>query len=178
MDCSFCLVLEESSIGTWIRSSSGVFFTIEVIHVIGLAMVFGTIAIVDLRLLGLASNNRRFTTLSEELIKWTWGAFAVTALTGLLLFVSTATIYFVNTAFRLKLLALALAGLNMFIFHLLTAKSVQSWDIGEPVPPAGKIAGGVSLALWVCIIFFGRWIGYTKQLKLDIETIDFESPFF
>ena len=63
---------------------------IESVHVIGLTMVFGTILIIDLRLLGLASSRRPFTAIAADVLRWTWLAFAVTATTGALMFVTNA----------------------------------------------------------------------------------------
>ena len=87
--------LQQSSLAVQIRDSSSVSL-IESTHVIGLTLVFGTIAIVDLRLLGLASTQRPFQLVASETLRWTWVAFAVTALTGALMFITNATVYFHN----------------------------------------------------------------------------------
>jgi hypothetical protein len=71
--------LEASGLATTIRNSLFLFPLIESVHVIGLTMVFGTIVIIDLRLLGIASTRRRFTAIASDVFKWTWMAFAVTA---------------------------------------------------------------------------------------------------
>jgi hypothetical protein len=68
-------------------------------------MVFGTIAIIDLRLLGFASANRRYTEMARELLPWTWGAWVVSAIFGTPLIASHPVAYFANTDFRLKFLA-------------------------------------------------------------------------
>ena len=96
-------------------------------HVIGLAMVFGTIAIVDLRLLGLASAHRPFTKVAEVL-KWTWVAFGLTITTGLLMFITNATVYFQNVHFRWKMVLIALSGLNMLVFELTCGRNVQQCE--------------------------------------------------
>jgi hypothetical protein len=135
------------------------FPVVESAHVVCLATVAGTIFLVDTRLLGLTSRQLRFTYLSERLLPWTWGAFIGAAITGSLLFMANATTYIHNPPFLVKMVLLVLAGLNMFYFQFVTFRTVQSWDAGAPAR-AARIGGGISLALWIGVIGFGRWIGF------------------
>src|SRR5437879_3783563 len=98
----FLAWLQETPVAQYIRESEWAFPTIESLHVIAVTIVFGTIAVVDLRLCGVASTNRRFTEVADELLPWTWVAFAFAVIFGGLLFTSHALIYFNNMAFRLK----------------------------------------------------------------------------
>src|SRR6478736_7845670 len=109
--------LESSSLGSYIAASEWAFPTFETLHVIAITTVFGTIAIMDLRLLGLSSKSRAITQVSDDTIKFTWAAFALAVITGVLLFVSKATSYMVNPWFYAKMIAMACAGLNMFVFN-------------------------------------------------------------
>lgn len=143
-----------------IRASLYAFPLIESAHVIAITLVFGTIVIVDLRLLGVASGHRPFTRLAPELLKWTWMAFAVAAVTGSLMFISNAVVYFHSTPFRIKMVLMALAGINMAIFQLLTEKSVHLWDDRRVAPAAGRIAALLSLVLWIGVICAGRVVGF------------------
>jgi len=162
MDISTLLVsLESSGIATRIRASLYVFPLIESTHVFGLAMVFGTIAIVDLRLLGVASTRRSFKQMASDILKWTWAAFAVTAATGALMFITNAGVYYHNFFFRTKMVLLALAGLNMLVFELTAGRSIHRWDKAPSAPRMGQTTAVLSLVLWVSIIFLGRWIGFT-----------------
>ena len=153
--------LEASSLATTIRESLLFFPLLESFHVIGLTMVFGTAAILDLRLLGLASTRRPFTRIASDVLKWTWAAFALTAVTGSLMFITNAGVYYHNFYFRSKMALLLLAGINMLMFELTAGRSVKHWDKNEAAPLAGKTVAAVSLILWICIIFLGRWIGFT-----------------
>ena len=155
--------LESLPLAVFINESEWAFAAIESVHVIALALVLGTIAVVDLRLLGLAWANRPYTEVSREVLPWTWGAFVFSVATGSLMFITQAPAYYVNVAFRLKMLLLLLAGMNMLIFELITARAAAQWDRGTPIPPAGKIAATLSLAFWIAIIFFGRRIGFTMM---------------
>src|SRR5260370_29561676 len=103
---AFLKSLEASGIATRIRDSLWLCPLIESTHVFGLALVFGTIAIIDLRLLGIASTERSFQRMASEILKWTWTAFALTALTGALMFTTNAGVYYYNFFFRTKMLLL------------------------------------------------------------------------
>src|SRR5438552_39831 len=158
---AFLASLESSTIAITIRNSLYIFPLLEATHVFGLAMVFGTIAIIDLRLLGIASTQRSFTRMASEIMKWTWGAFAVTAATGALMFITNAGVYYHNTFFRTKMLMLVLAGINMLVFELTAGRTIHRWDKNASAPLAGKTAAVLSLVIWITIIFLGRWIGFT-----------------
>src|SRR5579862_7452578 len=120
---AFLQWLEATSLANRIRESLLLFPLLESTHVIGLALVLGTIAVVDLRLLGFASQNRPFKLVAKDILKWTWAAFALTALTGALMFTTNATVYYHNFYFRTKMLLLVLAGINMFAFELTLGRS-------------------------------------------------------
>jgi hypothetical protein len=153
--------LETSGLAGRIRESLFLFPLLESTHVIGLALVFGTIAIIDLRLLGIASTERSFTRMWSDILKWTWAAFALTALTGALMFITNAAVYYHNFFFRTKMLLLALTAVNMLAFELTARRTVNSWDRAPSAPRAGKAVAALSLAMWIGIIFMGRIIGFT-----------------
>jgi uncharacterized membrane-anchored protein len=101
------------------------------------------------------------TELSREVLPWTWGFFVVAVLSGLLMFIGKPDAYLENLPFRLKLVFLALAGLNMAAFHLFAYRSVAAWDQDRPTLWAAKVAGALSLTFWITVVAFGRWIGFT-----------------
>jgi hypothetical protein len=152
--------LQDLSFPTQIRESDWLFPTIETVHVFALVLVVGTIMTVDLRLLGFANKERPFSQVASEMLPWTWAAFGIAALAGMLMFSSKALTYYGNIPFRLKMVCLMLAGINMVIFHWLGTRHLERWDRGRP-PRAAKIAGGASLLLWTTIVAAGRWVGFT-----------------
>jgi hypothetical protein len=157
------LWVENGAMGTAIRESSWLFPTIETVHVIAIVTVVGTITMLDLRLLGLASRTRSVTDVMSEILPWTWSSFVIAAISGSLLFSSKALEYYKDGPFRAKMLLLVVAGINMGIFERLTKKGIADWDEEESTPWAAKIAGGTSLLLWVAIVACGRWIGFTTS---------------
>jgi hypothetical protein len=155
-----CEWLQNLAFPTLIRESDWLFPTIETIHVLALTLVVGSIAMVDLRLLGAASRSRPVSQVMAQALPWTWTAFTFAAFAGLLLFSSKAVTYYTDIPFRIKMACLALAGINMLCFHLFTHRRLANWDCGAP-PVAARLAGGFSLSLWIAIVAAGRWIGFT-----------------
>jgi hypothetical protein len=153
--------LEDTGLASHIRHSLYLFPFLEAVHVMALAVVFGTVTIVDLRLLGLASTNRPFQRVADELLRWTWAGFAMSVITGATMFTTNARVYANNTAFRIKLVLLALAGLNMLMFHLTAGRTAAQWEKRGSAPASGKTAAALSIVLWIAIIFAGRVIGFT-----------------
>ncbi|MFO1504842.1 MAG: DUF6644 family protein [Steroidobacteraceae bacterium] len=174
---AFVQAVYDSGIAHFMRGSLKAMPLIEATHVLAIATVFGTIFIVDLRLLGVAGTRRPYSVVAREMLGKTWAAFIVAVITGMLLVTPNAITYYVNTAFRLKLLALLLAGINMLIFQMLTARSLPQWDNSPKAPVAARTAAIVSLVLWTAIIFLGRWIGFTKGYDFAVpEEVQFEFP--
>lgn len=155
--------LQATPFASAISENEIIFPWIESVHVLAIVMVVGTISIVDLRLIGVASLDRPVKLLMSDVLPYTWATFAVAAITGLSLFSSDAVNYSHNFFFKGKLVLLVLAGINMAVFHLKGIRSVARWGATKKTPLAAKIAGGVSLLLWVCVVAFGRGIGFTMH---------------
>ncbi len=153
--------IQGSALANWMRYTNGAMPVVEATHVLAAVLVFGTVLIVDLRLLGLVDSSRAFTRVSRETLRLTWLAFAVSVITGSLMFTTSPQTYFYNVAFEWKALALFGAGLNMALFQRLTARGGATWDTERP-PHAARIAGLVSVLLWAAVVLLGRWIGFTK----------------
>jgi hypothetical protein len=158
----FCAWLESTQVATAIRESTWLCPTIETLHVLSILIFVGSITMFDLRLLNAASRDRSVKEMYEEVMPWTRTSFICAAIAGALLFSSSATKYYHNFPFRMKMLTLLLAAVNIAIFELWTYRGVASWDRAPRTPRAAKIAGGLSLVLWIFVVGFGRWIGFTK----------------
>ena len=154
---------ENSAIAGSIREGDVLFPLIESVHVVAICLVVGSILVLDLRLLGLASIHRPVSRLAHAILPVTWSAFVIAATSGFLMFISNATKYLANGYFVAKMLLICVAGLNMIIFHAISAKDLPKWE-KEPSPPLrAQIAGGLSILIWIAVITCGRWIGFTMQ---------------
>jgi hypothetical protein len=156
---------EDSALADSIRENDNLFPLIESIHVLAICLVVGSILAVDLRLLGLASTRQPISRVTQGVLPLTWCAFAVALASGSLLFISNATKYLENGYFDAKLLLIGAAGLNMVVFHMISARDLSRWDsAGKPPPLRARFAGGISILLWVAVVACGRWIGFTMRI--------------
>jgi uncharacterized membrane-anchored protein len=103
---------------------------------------------------------RPVTELVRHILPWTWAAFAGAAVTGMVLFVLNVTTFVDNRSFLIKMLLMLLAGANMLAFHKGAYRTIGEWDLGSPPPQAARLAGALSLALWLGVVFFGRYLWY------------------
>jgi hypothetical protein len=156
----FLLWLEHTPTAIAISESVWLFPGIESVHVLAITLVVGSITMVDLRLLNLNLRERPAGELIAEVLPWTWVSFAVAVCSGALLFSSNATHYWGTVPFRAKMLLLALAGLNMLVFHATMHRSLGVWGRQPQTPRMAKISGGLSLGLWIGVVTLGRWIGF------------------
>lgn len=153
--------LEATGFATAVRESTWMFPTIETLHVMALVLVVGTIWIVDLRIIGLASRDRSIGDVLTATLPYTWVSFLFAAITGFLMFASSATTYAANTPFRIKIVLLLFAGTNMLMFHWFTRKGLHEWDNVLRPPALMRLTGCASILFWCGVVCAGRWIGFT-----------------
>jgi hypothetical protein len=156
---AFFTWLEQCPFAVAIAGSTWMFPITETVHVLALSVVVGSVAMMDMRLLGLGNKDRAASEVIASSLPWTWCAFAVAFVAGALLFSSKAASYYATVPFRIKMVCLALAAINMLVFHSVTGRDMGAWDRGEP-PWGARLAATFSLTLWVVIVATGRWIGF------------------
>jgi hypothetical protein len=126
----------------------------ECIHISAFAMSVGTIAIVDLRLLGLAMRHQTAAQLVKDTMLWTLAGLIIVITSGLVIFSSDPLRYFYNWSFRLKIICLTVAIIYNYTIHRRIAMSKAS-------PVAAALVGAISLLLWVTIVFAGLFYAFT-----------------
>jgi hypothetical protein len=158
---TLCHWLEQTSVAAGVRESLWLFPAIETVHLFGIILLVSSTVALDLRLLGFALREQAVSKLAARLLPWAWVGFSVQVLTGSLLFASEATKCYGNPAFRIKMLLLVLAGVNALVFHVAPFRKVAAWDNASTPPVGAKLAGILSILLWLGIVAAGRWIGFT-----------------
>lgn len=159
---------EATPVAVLMQTTAWAFPAVEVVHVMAIVLVYGIIAIVDLRLIGLAGHSRRYAELADEALHWVWLAFIVAVITGTLMFVSQANAYWDNWYFRTKLVFIVFAGINMLIMEFVFSRRRDEWGTGPgSVPFHARLAGTLSLTFWTVVLVCGRWIGFTMFAMPD-----------
>lgn len=133
---------------------------LEGTHVLTLMLFAGTIMVVDLRLLGMTFRRMKVSVLSEKVLPLTVFGFVIMVVTGLALFFAKPLVYYHNLWFRLKLIFILLAMINIAVFHFRVQRNMAAWDDAPNPPKSARISAIVSLTAWVMVIIFGRFIAY------------------
>lgn len=132
----------------------------ETLHFLGLSLLIGTVGMFDLRLLGVARHIP--IAALHKLIPWGIGGYVVNVTTGSMFLMTAPDQYLYNSAFHLKMLFMAVAGLNVLTFYSAMFRKVRVLGAGADVPFAAKLIGGASLFLWTGIIIFGRLLTFYR----------------
>jgi hypothetical protein len=151
-DTTFSITMRDS---TWAEP------VVETIHVLTLTLFLGFTVLLDLRLLGLSMRRRRASEVMGELNPGLMGGFLVMIVTGVLLFCGDPVAFYNSIFFKVKMLMLLLAGLNVWLFNATVGRKMPEWDIDSVTPGSAKAAAVVSLVLWVAIVAAGRAIAYS-----------------
>ncbi len=157
-----CQWLEHSALGMGIRDSDWIFYFIESLHVFGIILMVSTVAVVDLRLLGMGIMRRQpVSQVAAQFVPWTWTGFAIQAVTGGFLLISeAATKLYPSPSFWVKMALIVIAGINMTVFHFTVYRRVSEWDDAPVTPRGARIAACLSLTIWAGVVFAGRGIAY------------------
>jgi uncharacterized protein YacL len=152
--------LADTSWSVDLHESQYAYPLIESIHVWTMAVFFGSVVMFDLRLLGVTMRKVPASEVVDRLLPLTIAAFVIMVISGTLLFFAIPLRSYQSIFFRFKMLLMLLAGLNVWIFHSRVYPKVVTWDVDGVPPRRARVAGAVSLVLWIGIIFSGRMIAY------------------
>jgi len=136
---------------------------IQTVHILAIAVLMGTVLIVDLRLVGLGGRSQRIGHVARRYLPWFWAAFAVLAVTGALMVIGEPSRELLNPSFWLKMKLLIVALVVTGTFSLLVWNRADHLDDN---PRARRIAALLAvgmLLVFVAIIFAGRFIAYTIE---------------
>jgi hypothetical protein len=155
-----CQWLDRTLVGTSIRESLWLFPIIETMHIFGIILLVGATSILDLRLMGLTFRDESVSKIAGRFIPWALAGFAVQIVTGSLLFTSEAAKMYGNPGFQIKMILIAVAGINALVFHSIAYQCVGRWEYDPVGPLSARAAGLISILLWFGIVAAGRWIAY------------------
>lgn len=149
-----------TSFSTRLEGSLNFWGLLEGTHLLTLMLFFGTILLVDLRLLGVSFRQLPVSTVHRRLLPLTITAMIIMLVTGVVLFLAKPEVYWHNLMFRTKMVLLIVAMINIGVFHYVIEKSSAEWDTAPKTPPKAKISAIISLTSWILIMACGRFIAY------------------
>ena len=152
--------IQATWLGTQMRSIFWLFPLMETVHFMGLCVMFGSLLVVDLRVLGMI----RFVNMQESMkfIPVAIGAFCINLLSGIAFLCADPHRYFPNLAFQWKIGLIFVAGLNALWFWFGEHKELCKLADGEEADFRAKVIALLSLLIWVAVIVWGRMIPYVE----------------
>ncbi len=152
--------IEMSALGVAMRQSLWLYPIVEIVHLSGIALLVGSIAMLDLRLLGL-SRSVPVRRLAAHILPWTAASFALIVPSGLSMFVAHAGDLIASPVFALKISLILAAGTNAAVLHAGVFRGAVDWDVDRMPPAAARLCAALSLLLWVSVLACGRLLAYT-----------------
>jgi hypothetical protein len=152
--------LEASPGSLYIRESTLFYPFVETTHVLALCIFLGLIALLDLRLMGIGLRGIPVSDIAGKLLPWALFGFVIMAVSGGLLFYSGPLKAASNIFFRIKVVMIALTGVNALLFHFTIFKKVAAWDADAVPPLRARMAGLFSMVLWCGVVICGRMQAY------------------
>jgi hypothetical protein len=155
--------LEASGLGQAMRQWLWLYPSVETVHIVGIGLLFGSIAVLDLRLLGV-SRHISARVLARHVLPWTAASFLLIIPSGLLMFTAHATEFIDSEVFVLTMGLILAGGINAAVFHTTVFRSADVWDADEmrhlPPPPSVRLSAALSLLIWISVIACGRLLAY------------------
>jgi hypothetical protein len=152
--------LEASPLSLTMRGSLWLYPIVEILHIAGLVVLVGAVAMFDLRVLGW-SRFLPVQQLGRHLLPWSVASLALIVPTGLMMFSAHPHDFINNPVFIVKIGLIATAGANAMLFHRGVYRSVAAWNVNVAAPMPARMHAMASLVLWVAVISCGRLLAYT-----------------
>jgi type III secretory pathway component EscS len=154
--------LANTVLSQWFQNELWIVPTSQSIHILALSVVLGCAVMLSLRLLGIgATSGRCVSRLVDSLVPWIYRALVVQLLTGAVQTIAEPLRQFGTLAFWLKMLMIPVVLSLTAAFAGAVRRNPAKWDSAATRPASAKVFALVSLALWVGIIWCGRFIGYS-----------------
>jgi uncharacterized membrane protein len=154
---AFCDWLSNTPVSLKIQTVLWIIPAVQTVHILTVSLVFSSMAMLDLRLIGLAGRRQPITRMVNRFVPWAWRGIVVLAATGAILTIGEPERELLNPVFRAKMAMLATVIVITLIVQRVSRKGEAYWDTRKA---AARIAGVVSLLLWIGIASAGRWIAY------------------
>jgi len=155
--------LGSSAVGVAIRDSAALIAVTQIVHLLGLTILLGTIVMVDASLLGAGFRRHPASRVARELAPWTTAGLLITLASGPFILSSESLKCFEASFFWIKMTMLATAIVFQFAVHRPVAQAeppVSHWK--------GRLVAGLSLALWFGVAISGKMIGiYGDDLRRE-----------
>jgi hypothetical protein len=156
----FCEWLSATPLSQNIQDAFWVIPTVQTVHIVSIAIVMTSMAMLDLRLVGVAGRRQSLTEMAHRFLPWVWIALLVLLCSGTILIIGEPGRELQNIMFWIKMSSIAAAVVLTLIFQQVLRHNKGYWERHRV---AAALLGSVSLLLWVTVIAAGRWIAYVAH---------------
>ncbi|HXZ52358.1 MAG TPA: DUF6644 family protein [Burkholderiales bacterium] len=147
--------IESLPLAVALRAPGALHGAVAIVHLTGVALLVGSVAVLDLRLLGL-SRTIPVRRLAAHVLPWTAASFLLIVPSGLLLFLARAGELIGSPLFALKMMLILAGGTNAALFHAGVFRGAERWDTQVMPPAAARLAAALSLGVWFSVLACGR----------------------
>jgi len=151
--------IENTVLATYIRQSLWLYPGLEIVHILGIAILVGAAFMFDLRLLGF-SKKLPIEALGNHLLSWSKRGLWLIIPSGLLMFITNAETLGFSWVFWAKMALIVMGGFNALFFHRFFRNSRHSWDQNVSSPPLAQTNACLSIIIWISVIACGRLLAY------------------
>lgn len=154
----FCSWLEQTPLAQALQSTEWAIPTVQTVHILAIGLLMSAMLMFNLRLLGVAFTEQTLPRVAARFVPVIWWMLPVLLLSGALMITAEPARSLENTAFQIKMLLLLMA----VSLTLIAQSRVDTNSWGDTAKRRRSAVALASLALWVCIVFAGRWIAYVR----------------
>jgi hypothetical protein len=156
----FCVWLAATPLSQEIQDVSWIIPTVQTVHIVSIAIVMTSMAMLDLRLVGVAGRRQSMTEMAHRFLPWVWVALVVLLCSGTILIIGEPARDLQNVVFWTKMSLLLTAVVLTLTFQGMLRRDKGFWERNRA---AAVLLGSVSLVIWVGIVAAGRWIAYVEH---------------
>lgn len=154
------LWLSKQKMSAWIDTHFWAIPILQVIHILALAAAFGSVVMMNLRILGLAGNSRTMTQTARRYMPWVWWALLFLIVTGVVMIIGDPPRVLVNAIFWIKMVLVVVVILVSLWFQGSVSRRMANWETTHDGRVAIRVGAAGIILLWCAVMFAGRWIAY------------------
>ena len=160
----FAQWLADGALSQWLQNALWPIILLQTLHILAIAMVLSSVAMVEVRVLGLASSGQSMTRTAQRFLPWLWTGLGLLAASGIVLVIAEPKRTLDNNpAFQLKMLMLAIAIAMTVAFQVSLRRNAGLWDDKISGRKTLGVLAVLTLMLWLAIAVAGRWIAYVRE---------------
>ncbi|HEX4076125.1 MAG TPA: DUF6644 family protein [Candidatus Acidoferrales bacterium] len=154
---AFCDWLSNTPVSLKIQTVLWIIPAVQTVHILSVSIVMASMAMLDLRLMGLVGKRQPVSRMVDRFVPWVWRVLLILVATGAILVIGEPERELLNWAFRTKMAMVATVSLITLLVQNRNQRDAAFWENHRI---AAATVGAVSLLLWVAIVTAGRWIAY------------------